>query len=88
MTSKTHGVEPARVPPIPEHHRQWFNTMLAAAQASDVALVSCLDAKTGEPRSVICLMSRQPGGGYAVTPIGHLCPEPNPYLAYVDPTRT
>jgi hypothetical protein len=63
MTSKTCEVKPARVPPIPEHHRQWFDTMLAAAQSNDVALVSCLDAKTGEPRSAIRLMSRQPGGG-------------------------
>ncbi len=69
---------------IPEHHKQWFAQLQAASKNNDLALISCLDAKTMEPRSVISLVGHE-NGEYIITPIGHLCTEDNPYEAYLPP---
>lgn len=70
--------------PIPPHHVQWFEMLTLAFANGDVALMSCLDAKTSEPRSVICMVQRD-GGDIQFIPVGHLCPEPDPFDAYVPP---
>ncbi|WP_109798669.1 DUF6117 family protein [Novosphingobium meiothermophilum] len=75
-------IKPA--PPIPEHHRQWFKTLIDAAKSDDLALMSCLDAETGEPRSVICAVGRR-DGEFVFTPFGNLATADNPYDAYIPP---
>lgn len=70
---------------LPEHHKQWFEQLKTACMAGDMALMSCLDAKTLEPRSVIALVGHDKAGGFIMTPVGHLCPEDNPYEAYIPP---
>lgn len=72
-------------PPIPPHHAQWFEQLARAFANGDVALMSCLDAKTAEPRSVICMVQRENGGDIQFIPVGHLCPEPDPFDAYIPP---
>ena len=69
---------------LPEHHKQWFAQLKKAAQMGDLALMSCLDAKTMEPRSVLTLVS-QDSTGFIMTPVGHFSPEDNPYEAYLPP---
>jgi hypothetical protein len=67
--------------PIPPGHRDNFNTLLRAAADGALALLSCLDATTGEPRYVICAVAYD-GKEYQMTPFGHLC-NGNPYEEYV-----
>ena len=50
-------------PELPAHHIQWFEQMKLATKNGDIALMSCLDAKTKEPRSVICIASQADDGG-------------------------
>jgi hypothetical protein len=57
--------------------------MVAAAKAGDLALVECLDARTGEIRHVMCAVGRQ-GDEYVLTPFGHLALD-NPFEAYISP---
>lgn len=74
--------------PIPDHHRQWFNQLKKAGLRGDLALMSCLDVDTGEPRSVICLVGWHEGDQeYLFTPVGHLCTKDNPYEAYGPPSQ-
>lgn len=68
---------------IPEHTSANFRTMVRAAENGDLALVTCSDATTGEPRYVICAVSFD-GNEYLFTPFGHLA-DGNPYEAYVIP---
>lgn len=68
---------------IPKPFRDNFNTMLKAAKNNDLALMECTDAKTGEPRYVICAVGRD-GEGYVMTPFGHLC-NGNPFEEYKAP---
>lgn len=72
-------------PPLPEHHRQWFDQLKQAALNGDLALMSCLDAATGEDRSVICLGQRKANGDVTFIPVGHLATTPNPFDAYLPP---
>lgn len=69
---------------LPAHHKQWFEQLKKAAGSGDLALMSCLDAKTMEPRSVLTLVGFD-DGMYVMTPVGHLCPEDNPFEAYMPP---
>ena len=69
---------------LPDHHKQWFDQLKRAGSDGNLALMSCLDAKTFEPRSVLALVSHV-DGDFVMTPIGHLCPEDNPYEAYLPP---
>lgn len=72
-------------PPIPDHHKQWFDQLTLAAKNDDLALMSCLDAVTKEPRSVLCI-SRQASDGYIeFIPLGHLASQDNPFDAYIPP---
>lgn len=72
-------------PKLPDHHIQWFEQMKLATKNGDIALISCLDAKTKEPRSVICIASQADDGGIAMIPLGHFVPEENPFDAYLPP---
>ncbi|MBA4090095.1 MAG: hypothetical protein C0494_05815 [Sphingobium sp.] len=68
---------------IPDHHVRNFRTLIAAAEAGDLALMECTDARTGELRYVLCGVGRD-SRGYAMTPFGHLA-EGNPFETYVTP---
>lgn len=71
-------------PPLPEHHKQWFSQLEKASSNGRLSLMSCLDADTKEPRSVICLVNGPDRkGDYTFTPIGHLATTDNPYDAYI-----
>lgn len=72
-------------PKLPDHHVQWFEQMRLATKNGDIALMSCLDAKTKEPRSVICIVSQADDGGIEMIPLGHFVPEGNPFDAYLPP---
>lgn len=72
-------------PQLPKHHVQWFKQMKLAFKNNDIALISCLDAKTKEPRSVICIASQSDDGGMEFIPLGHLVPDGNPFDAYISP---
>jgi hypothetical protein len=69
---------------IPDAHRRNFETLRRAAAAGDLALMECADAKTGEPRYVICAVGRESNGDYVMTPFGHLH-DGNPFEAYIPP---
>lgn len=68
---------------IPNHARTNFNTLLKAAADGNLALVECTDAVTGEPRYVLCAISRNTRD-FVMTPFGHLAPD-NPFDAYLPP---
>ena len=70
-------------PPIPDHHRQWFEQLKLAAKNGDVALMSCLDAVTKEPRTVLCIVSQVADEYADFIPLGHFVPEGNPFDAYI-----
>lgn len=74
-------------PKLPEHHKQWFEQLKAAAKNNDLVLMSCLDAVTKEPRSVICIASQADDGGTEFIPLGHFVPEGNPFDAYLPPEK-
>lgn len=68
---------------IPEHARANFQTLLRVAAESNLALVECANAVTGEPRRVICAIGRD-GASFVFTPFGHLA-DGNPFDAYLPP---
>ena len=70
---------------LPKHHLQWFEQLKAAAKNNDLALMSCLDAVTKEPRSVLCIASQTDHGGIEFIPVGHFVPDGNPFDAYLPP---
>lgn len=72
---------------IPDHMRDRFNTLVRAARNGDLALMSCLDAQTSEPRFVMCAANRESNGAVTFVPIGHLTPNDNPYDAYIPPEQ-
>lgn len=69
---------------IPEHARANFQTLLRAAAEGNLALMECTDAATGEPRHVVCAVSRD-GADFVFTPFGHLA-DGNPFGAYLRPS--
>lgn len=68
---------------IPDYARTNFQTLLRAAQDGNLALMECLDARTKEPRFVLCAVGRD-RGDYVFTPFGHLA-DGDPYEAYLPP---
>ena len=72
-------------PPIPDHHRQWFEQLKLAANNDDVALMSCLDVVTKVPRTVLCIASQDSDKYVEFIPLGHFVPEGNPFDAYIPP---
>lgn len=73
-------------PAIPQHHIQWFETLKAACRNDDLALISCRDMVTGEPRSVIAILQKD-GEDFAFTPLGNLATTDNPFDAYIPPSH-
>lgn len=71
--------------PIPDHHKQWFEQLQLAFANGDVALMACVNAQTGEQRSVICIAQREEGGSIQFFPLGHLCPGNDPFDYYIPP---
>ena len=69
---------------IPEPCRRNFETLLRAAADGNLALLECTDARTGEPRFVLCAVARE-GADHVMTPFGHLH-EDDPYAAYLPPS--
>ncbi len=69
---------------IPDAVKANFHTLLRAAAAGDLALVAGTDARTGEPRFILCAVSRMEGGDVALTPFGHLAAG-NPFDDYEPP---
>ena len=74
-----------KTPTIPDHHMQWFEQLKLAAKNDDIALMSCLDAVTKEPRTVLCIASQADDGGIKFIPLGHFVPDGNPFDAYIPP---
>lgn len=68
---------------IPDHARTNFHTLLRAAADGNLALMECLDSRTGEPRYVLCAVGHD-GTDRVFTPFGHLA-DGNPYDAYLPP---
>ncbi len=71
---------------IPDAVKANFQTLLRAAAAGDLALVAGTDSRTGEPRFILCAVSRV-AGDYALTPLGHLAAS-NPFDDYEPPFDT
>ena len=69
---------------IPDHARANFETLLRAAADSNLALMECADALTGEPRYDICAVGRD-AAEFVFTPFGHLA-DGNPFDAYLPPS--
>lgn len=68
---------------IPDHARASFQTLLRAAQSSDLALMECADAANDETRYVIYAVSCG-SCDFVCTPFGHVA-EGNPYKLYLPP---
>jgi len=76
----------ANTGPIPAHINANFQTLLRAAEDGRLALLSCLDAKTGEPRYVLVAVSDSDDPETVnMVPFGHLCTG-NPYEEYTPPS--
>lgn len=69
---------------IPKGHKANFETLKRAAGADDLALMECVDAKTGEPVTAICAVHRG-GQEYVFTPLAKMFAG-NPYKELVPPT--
>ncbi|CAN7631665.1 MULTISPECIES: DUF6117 family protein [Rhizobium/Agrobacterium group] len=68
---------------IPSYAQTNFRTLLRAAADGNLALMECLDARTREPRYVLCAVGGD-GTDRVLTPFGHLA-DGNPYEAYSPP---
>jgi hypothetical protein len=68
---------------IPSYAQTNFRTLLRAAADGNLALMECLDARTREPRYVLCAVGRN-GPDRVFTPFGHLA-EGNPFEDYFPP---
>ena len=64
---------------------QWFEQLKLAAKNDDMALMSCLDAVTKEPRTVLCVINQATDGYVEFIPLGHFVPKGNPFDAYTPP---
>lgn len=71
-------------PPLSEGHKANFQTLLRAAAAGHLGLISTFDAQTNEPRAVLAAMVTDEDGNTTITPFGHLA-NGNPYEEYVSP---
>lgn len=64
-------------------HKQNFDTLKAAMEAGDLALIECKDDRTGKQVAVLCAIGHNEDGSYQMAPLGrlheiedlnHLCP--------------
>ena len=65
-------------------HRTNFDTLMRAAKRGDLALVSCTDAKTGEPAAAICVVNHEPNGAVDLVPVARMF-NSNPYEELLPP---
>lgn len=70
---------------IPNHYRQNFNTMLSAAKAGRLALVSCIEKATQQPVMAVCAMQANEDGTITPVPFARLFDD-NPFETLEDPT--
>lgn len=75
----------AASPALAAGHVANFNTMLAAARAKDLCLVSCTDVNTGEPVATVCLVNRDAEGNVEFTPVAKLF-NTNPFEELLPPS--
>ncbi|WP_338811504.1 DUF6117 family protein (plasmid) [Agrobacterium leguminum] len=68
---------------IPSYAQTNFRTLLRAAADGNLALMECLDARTREPRYVLCAVGHD-GTDRVFTPFGHLA-DGNPFETYFPP---
>ena len=68
---------------IQKGHERNFDTLLRAADESNLALMECTDTVTGKPVVVICAVNRV-GGGYQFVPLARMFDD-NPYNEVLPP---
>lgn len=76
---------PATPPRLEIHQSANFNTMLRAADAGDLALVSAVRKSNQEPVALICAMQQNEDGTITPMPFAELI-SGNPFETYEDPT--
>ena len=69
---------------IPAGHTKNFDTMVKAAKNGDLALLECIDVKTGAPVYTIVMMNPGPGGSVDMAPVAKMF-DGNPYEELVPP---
>lgn len=74
----------AASPALAPGHTANFNNLLRAARNRDLALVSCTDAKTGEPVAAICMVNIDPDGTVDMVPVARMF-NTNPYEELLPP---
>lgn len=67
--------------PLADWEQKNFQTLLRAAEDGNLALMSGLDAETGEHRAMIVAIAWD-GAEYQITPFGHLATG-NPFEQYI-----
>lgn len=65
---------------VPEHHRQWFETLQLAFKHGNVALMRGTLKATNEPVTILCMVS-QHQGTYTFTPCAQF-PEGDPFETF------
>ena len=70
---------------VPVRRCSHTGTVALAAKNDDMALMSCLDAVTKEPCTVLCIASQADDGGIEFIPLGHFVPKGDPFDAYIPP---
>ncbi len=68
---------------IPPGHQSNFETLCRAVREHSVALMECIEAATGKPAYVICMVNHT-DEGYEFVPVGKLFDD-NPYREFVPP---
>ncbi len=78
-------MQTAETPPIPATVSRNCKTLLRAAQYGNLALMSCLDAKTKEPAYVLCAVN-QDGGEYVMVPFARMAGvDGSPFDEFIPP---
>lgn len=72
-------------PALSEGHKANFNNLLLAAKNRDLALVSCTDAKTGDPVATVCMVNRDAEGNVEFAPVAKLF-NTDPYKELLPPS--
>ena len=69
---------------ISESYKANFNTLQRAMQDGNVAIMECVDAKTGQPVIAICAVGRE-NGEYVFSPLAKMF-DSNPFDELVPPS--
>lgn len=76
---------PTTPPRLLPGYRKNFNTLLRAAKADDLALVSAIRKADQAPVALVCAMQRNDDESISPVPLAVMC-EGNPYEDFEDPT--